>query len=56
LYVRAVFQGFRRGKENQTMNQVLAKVEGLKDRQDVPYYLGKRVVYVYKAKKGFKVI
>ena len=31
------------------------KVEGLNDRAEVNYYLGKRVVYVFKSKSGFNV-
>ena len=42
--------GFRRGQRRQYSNQALVKIEGLNDRKDVPYYLGKRVAYVYKGK------
>jgi large subunit ribosomal protein L35Ae len=55
LYLRAVFSGFRRGKTTQSEHQALLKIEGVNDRKDVPYYLGKRVVYVQRSKKGFKV-
>jgi large subunit ribosomal protein L35Ae len=48
--------GFRRGKTTQNENQALLKLEGLNDRNEVSYYLGKRVVYVYKTTKGFRVI
>jgi large subunit ribosomal protein L35Ae len=53
--MRATFLGFRRGKTTQNENQALLKVEGLNDRKEVSYYLGKRVVYVYKTSKGFGV-
>ena len=55
LYVRATFLTFRKGKTTQNENQALLKLEGLNDRKEVPYYLGKRVVYVYKTTKGFRV-
>jgi large subunit ribosomal protein L35Ae len=32
------------------------RVEGLNDRSDVKFYLGKRVVFVYKAAKGYRTI
>jgi ribosomal protein L35AE/L33A len=47
--------GFRRGKTTQNENHALVKVEGLNDRKEVPYYLGKRIVYVYRTKRGFRV-
>ena len=53
--MRATFLTFRKGKTTQNENQALLKIEGLNDRKEVPYYLGKRVVYVYKTTKGFKV-
>ena len=36
-------------------NQVLLKLEGLNDKKE-DYYLGKRVVFAYKAKAGYKTI
>jgi len=53
--VRATFLGFRRGKSTQNSNHALLKVEGVKDRVETRYYMGKRVVYVYKVKNGFRV-
>lgn len=55
LYARAVFQGFRRSKVNQYENQARLRVEGLNAREDTKFYLGKRVVHVYKTAKGYKV-
>ena len=56
LYLRGVFTGFRRGKTTQDENHALVKIEGLNSRKEVSYYLGKRLVYVYKTKKGYKTI
>ena len=49
LWVKAVFLGFRRGKETQNENQALLKIQGVNDRKSSAYYFGKRVAYVYKA-------
>ncbi|MCQ2818261.1 MAG: eL33 family ribosomal protein [archaeon] len=56
LYLRGVFTGFRRGKRTQDENHALVKIEGLNSRKEAHFYLGKRIVYVYKTKNGIKSI
>ena len=56
LYVKAVFAGFRRNKVWVLNNQAILKLEGLNDKKEAQYYLGKRVVYVYKSKSGYRTI
>ena len=56
LYQKAVFTGFRRNKVWVNNEQPLLKIEGLNSRAEAQYYLGKRVVYIYKTKSGFKTI
>jgi large subunit ribosomal protein L35Ae len=55
LYAKATFTGFRRGLTNQYENQALLNIDGVKDRKTTNWYLGKRVVYINKAKGGFRV-
>ena len=56
LYVKATFLGYRRGKSVQNENIVLVKIEGLNSKKEAHYYLGKRLVYIYKTKRGYKSI
>jgi large subunit ribosomal protein L35Ae len=56
LYVKAIFTGFRRNKVWTLNNQALLKLEGVNDKKETQYYLGKRVVYIYKTKSCFKTI
>jgi large subunit ribosomal protein L35Ae len=55
LYVKALFTGFRRGLTNQYEKQALLQIDGVKDRKAAAWYFGKRVVYVQKGKKSYKV-
>jgi len=46
--------GFQRGLRTQNPNHALLQIEGVKSKQEVPFYLGKRVVYIYKARRAIK--
>lgn len=50
LYCKGVVLGYKRSLRNQYVDQVRIKVQGLDDKKDVDFYLGKRVAYIYKAK------
>lgn len=50
LYVKGVVLGYKRGLRQQTNHTSLVKIEGLDEKKDVGFYLGKRVAYIYKAK------
>uniref|UniRef100_A0A453R069 Ribosomal protein L35Ae n=1 Tax=Aegilops tauschii subsp. strangulata TaxID=200361 RepID=A0A453R069_AEGTS len=50
LYVRGTILGFKRSKSNQYESTSLVQVEGVNTKEDVAWYAGKRLAYVYKAK------
>ena len=54
VHVNATFMGFQRAQRNQYPNVALLQISGVNTKADTPFYLGKRVAYVYKVnvKKG----
>jgi len=51
LYSKGRVLGFERAKRNQNPNVALLQIEGAQTPKDAQYYLGKRVAYVYRAKR-----
>jgi len=50
MYVRGTILGYKRSKSNQYENTSLLQIEGVSTKEDVAWYGGKRIAYVYKAK------
>ncbi|CAL9075421.1 unnamed protein product [Musa textilis] len=54
LYVRGTILGYKRSKSNQYENTSLVQIEGVNTKEEVAWYCGKRMVYIYKAKTKTK--
>ncbi|CAL5322596.1 unnamed protein product [Camellia sinensis] len=50
LYVRGTILGYKRSKSNQYPNTSLIQIEGVNTKEEVDWYRGKRMAYIYKAK------
>ncbi|KAH7548170.1 hypothetical protein JRO89_XS14G0077500 [Xanthoceras sorbifolium] len=50
LYVRGTILGYKRSKSNQYPNTSLIQIEGVNTKEEVAWYAGKRMAYIYKAK------
>ncbi|KAF5199877.1 60S ribosomal protein L35a-4 [Thalictrum thalictroides] len=50
LYVRGTVLGYKRSKSNQYPSTSLVQIEGVNTKEDVAWYAGKKMAYIYKAK------
>ncbi|KAL0485875.1 ribosomal protein L33 [Acrasis kona] len=50
LYSRGVILGYKRSLVKQYRHTSLLRIEGVQDKKDTKFYLGKRVAYLYTAK------
>merc|ERR1712056_117219 len=50
LYVRGLVLGFKRARTNQYEHTSLIQLENVNAREDVDFYKGKKLAYIYKAK------
>ncbi|VDN56283.1 unnamed protein product [Dracunculus medinensis] len=55
MYVKAVFTGYKRSQRNQREHTALLKLDGVFNKKDAQWYVGKRALYVYKAHNKKKV-
>merc|ERR1712071_183130 len=55
LYAKATFTGFKRGLRNQHENTALLRLEECLTMEEARWYIGKKAVFVYKAKNKTSV-
>eukprot|EP00429_Kryptoperidinium_foliaceum_P044540 CAMPEP_0176107862 /NCGR_PEP_ID=MMETSP0120_2-20121206/54137_1 /TAXON_ID=160619 /ORGANISM="Kryptoperidinium foliaceum, Strain CCMP 1326" /LENGTH=125 /DNA_ID=CAMNT_0017442007 /DNA_START=76 /DNA_END=453 /DNA_ORIENTATION=+ len=54
LYSKGVILGYKRSKSNCYANCTLVKIDGVRTAEDAKWYCGKRIAYIYKAKREIK--
>merc|ERR1719365_536582 len=54
LYAKGVLLGYKRSKSNVYPTCTLVKIDGVHTAEDAKWYFGKRLAYVYRAKKDVK--
>merc|ERR1711934_635509 len=54
LYVKGVVAGYRRALTKQKTCTSLIKLQGVDDSDDLKFYLGKKVIYMYRTKSETK--
>merc|ERR1711874_881833 len=54
LYAKATILGHKGSKVNRYPRTTLMKIAGVNTREDTQFYLGKRVAYVYRAKREIR--
>merc|ERR1712138_43743 len=50
LYVKGVVCGYRRALTNQKSHTSLIKIQDVEDSNDLKFYLGKKIMYMYRTK------
>merc|ERR1711881_166684 len=50
LYVKGVVAGFKGSLAKQYNHTNLIKIQGVEDSEDVKFYLGKKIMYMYRTK------
>ena len=56
VHVPAIILGYKRSLKRQHCNRALVEIIGCKTKEDAQFYLGKRVLYVYKAKSEVRTL
>ncbi|RPA81378.1 ribosomal protein L35Ae [Ascobolus immersus RN42] len=54
LYVKARHLSYQRGKRNNNPNTSLVQIEGVSSPEEARFYNGKRVAFVYRAKREIR--
>lgn len=58
LYSKGRVLGYKRGKRTQQPNTSLIKIDGVTNKEEAQFYLGKRVAFIYRVKtevRGSKI-